>query len=125
MTAAEYRDMVANKPASGKNKYRAKPVRDGDGKYHASTKEYNYYQQLLLRKKAGEISEIKTQVSFRLELNGIFITSYRADFVISFPDGHIEVHDVKGVTKNSMVYATFRLKKALMLAIFNIKIIEI
>lgn len=38
----------------------------------------------------------ETQVPFQLEMNGIKICKYIADFVVTYKDKHIEVIDVKG-----------------------------
>jgi len=60
------------------------------------------------------------QVRYRLDVNGIHICDYRADFVIKYPDGHTEVEDTKGVETPKFV-----IQKKLMLAIHGIKIILI
>lgn len=44
-----------------------------------------------------KVVDVQAQVRFPLEVNGIKIGVYVADFVVIFADGHEEVQDVKGV----------------------------
>ena len=97
------------------NKYRAQPVRDGDG-YFASKKEHKHWQVLKLRERAKEISKLERQVRFRLEANGIHICDYVADFVY-FEGQRRVVCDVKG-----FVTPEFKLKAKMMKALLNIDV---
>ncbi len=67
---------------------------------------------------ASEITDLELQKVFRLDVNGIHICNYRADFVYT-RDGVQIVEDAKG--KPTDVY---KIKRALMLAIRGIKIVE-
>ena len=67
-----------------------------------SRAEAAYYDQLLLRKKAGEVVAVLTQVPFRLPGN----SKYVVDFLVFEADGSVRFVDVKGAQKD-----TFRLKK--------------
>lgn len=73
-----------------------------DGIEFDSKKEAEYYCQLKLLKKAGEIKDIGLQPRFELqpafEKNGVKYRpiTYIADFVITNNDGTTEIVDVKG-----------------------------
>ena len=73
-----------------------------DGISFDSIKERDYYAQLLLLKKAGEVVSIELQPKFELqpgfERNGKREQpiTYKADFKVSYADGHIEIVDTKG-----------------------------
>ena len=67
-----------------------------------SIKEAKYYDQLLLRQKAGEVVTFLRQVPFHLPGG----TVYRADFLIFLSDGQVEVVDVKGMKTD-----TYKIKK--------------
>ena len=76
--------------------------------------EADYYLLLLARKQAGEITSIRLQPVYLLQerfiKDGKTIRpiEYIADFEIEYPDGRIEVVDVKG-----METADFKLKRKL------------
>lgn len=73
-----------------------------DGMRFDSTAEANYYTQLKLRKRAGEIIDFKCQESFELIPPFTDATgykhrpvTYRADFIV-YHNGYTEIVDVKG-----------------------------
>lgn len=76
-------------------KYRnVKTVVDGikfDSKLEAAR-----YGLLFLLKNAGKISDLRLQVPYRLEVNGMLVCKYIADFVYIM-DGKEVVEDVKGM----------------------------
>lgn len=80
-----------------------------------SKKEARYYQDLLLRQKAGEVLFFNRQVGFDL-VGGV---RYFVDFVVYLEDGTVEFIDVKGVAT-----AMYRLKKKQVESLYPIKIIE-
>lgn len=85
----------------------------------ASKKEAGRYQELLLLEKARKICDIRTQVPFKLEVNGQLICTYVADSTYhEFGVGDI-VEDVKG-------YRTpeYKIKAKLMKACHGITIRE-
>jgi hypothetical protein len=93
-----------------------------------SKKESKRYTQLLLMEKAGEISDIQTQVKFELipsqKKDGKVIErpcSYIADFVYQDKSGNTIVEDVKGFRK----IPEYIIKRKLMLFIYGIKISEV
>lgn len=80
------------------------------GKY-ASKREEKRHQQLLLLEKAGNISDLKWQVPFRMVVNEILICTYVADFTYT-EDGKFVVEDSKG-----FITRAFRIKEKLLKAI--------
>lgn len=101
-----------------KTKYRNQPTHG-----FASKREYRRYQELALLEKAGEISDLQTQVPFIFEelkyASGRKV-KYVADFTYMDNDSKYIVEDAKG-------YATqvYKLKKVLMKYFFGINIREI
>lgn len=92
-----------------KNKYRAKKT-VVDGITFDSKREAEYYCELKLLKRAGEILDFKLQPSFVLldsfKKYGKTIRAikYIADFEITHNDGTIEIVDVKGFkTKDFLI----------------------
>lgn len=73
--------------------------------------ECNFYKDLLLLEKAGEVKHIELQPKFtiqpKFEKNGVKVDeiAYIADFKVQYRDGRVEVIDIKG-----MVTKEFRLK---------------
>jgi hypothetical protein len=101
----------------GFSKYSAKPM-VVDGIRFASRKEARRYSVLKLLQRAGEIGDIQLQVTFSIEINGMHICNYRADFVY-WEKGFRIIEDAKGVRTDE-----YKLKKKLMEAVHNIKIKE-
>jgi hypothetical protein len=75
-----------------------------DGILFDSQAEANYYQNLLLLQRAGEVTKIQRQPEYVLQppflskhtrkiVRGI---KYRADFLVTYKDGREEIIDVKG-----------------------------
>lgn len=90
-----------------------------------STKEYKRYNQLKLLKKAGEIINFKHQYPMKYDIDGKWIFTYKADFLVTYPDGSFEIEDVKGFDKKTGKFLTtplFNLKKKLIEAKFKVKI---
>lgn len=89
-----------------------------DGITFDSIKEMNYYAELQLLKRAGEVEQVERQVEFVLlpdfvhqgkKYKGI---SYVADFRVLYSDGRVEVVDVKGVrTKDYIIKKKLLLSK--------------
>lgn len=90
-----------------------------DGQTFDSKREAKCYSELKLRERAGEISDLKTQVSFGIEINGKHVCRYIADFVYQ-QDGKRVVADAKGHPT-----PVYRLKKRLMFAVHRIEILEL
>jgi hypothetical protein len=101
------------------NKYKAIKT-EVDGITFDSKKEARRYQDLKLLEKSGAISKLILQPSLRIEVNGVKVCDYRADF--SYYDNGTNKRiweDVKGV-KTSI----YRLKKKLVFALYGIEILE-
>ena len=125
------------------SKYKAKKV-EVDGIKFDSQKEAAHYQELKLLEKAGKIKNLQLQVPFVLiptQFEEIVTYSpkmhkekrvkkvvekelkYIADFTY-FEDDKIVVEDVKGYRRGS-AYATYTIKRKLMLYKFGIRIREV
>lgn len=102
MTIQEYKKYV--KP---RHKYNAQKTVI-DGIRFDSKAEAEYYLQLKLLQKAGEIVSIELQPEFELlpAEKGKRAVKYVADFLVTYSDGREEIIDVKGVKT-----AVYRLKK--------------
>ena len=101
-----------------KNKYRAVPVTI-NGIWFPSKRQGERYKILSTWEKAGIITDLQTEVSYRLEVNGVLICKYYADSVYVM-DGELVVEDVKGIKT-----PVYKLKKKLMKAIHGIEIKEV
>lgn len=89
-----------------------------DGVSFDSKGEAAYWQQLKLRERAGEISDLKRQVTFRLDVNGQHVCRYIADYCHT-EGGRLVVTDFKSPASMT---ADFKLKKKLMLACLGIDV---
>lgn len=98
MTEEEYRRLTGQASEKKKNKYRARKV-NVDGICFDSQKEADYYCQLKLLLRAGEIAGFCRQPRFVITegTDGGAGTEYVSDFVIFYPDGKYRIVDVKGV----------------------------
>lgn len=76
------------------NKYHARKVVI-DGITFASGLEGRRYRMLELMERAGEITDLRLQVTYNLEVNGIKIGKYIADFVYLLNGVEI-IEDAKG-----------------------------
>lgn len=89
------------------------------GKWYHSQAEAEYAARLDQRKRAGEIQSWRRQIKIPLDVNGIHVANYWADFEVTLADGSLEVHEVKGVMTE-----TARMKLALFEALYpEIKLI--
>lgn len=96
LTEEQYADLMRRRsvplaPTPKKSKYRNKRCQSADGKWFDSMLERDYYEQLLLRWKAGEVLWFVRQPTFDLE-GGV---AYRADFLVVTRSG-VDVVDTKG-----------------------------
>ena len=90
-----------------------------DGIMFDSRKEARYYEELMLRRKAGDLKLVLLQVPFILPGK----IRYKADFLTIDRDGNYEVIDVKSeATRRNRVYIN---KKKQMKAIWGIEIREV
>jgi hypothetical protein len=75
-----------------KHKFNAKPGYL-DGIYFDSQAEMERYGELKLLKLAGVVKSFKVHPKYKVSNKKY----YELDFEVEYPDGHIEVEDVKGV----------------------------
>ncbi len=104
-----------------RRKYGNEPIYIGWKKF-ASKKEGRFYEELMLRKRAGELKCVLRQVAF--DLADKEKLQYIADFVAIRPDNTIEaVYDVKSpATRDNEKY---KVKKKLMKELWDIEIQEV
>jgi len=113
ITVAEFKKL---KPK--KSKYKAKKV-VFDGIKFDSLKECARYKQLMILQKAGSVIKIELQPRYDIIINSKFCGFYKADFKVYYSDGRIDLEDVKGIKTT-----VYNLKKKIVEAMYNIKIIE-
>lgn len=101
------------------SKYNA-VITEVDGiKFH-SKREATRYQELQLMERAGEIRDLKRQVKYSLDVNGVHICNYICDFqYFDYRFSKVIVEDVKGVKTD-----VYKQKKKLMKACHGIDIFE-
>lgn len=58
--------------------------------------EADYCNELYLLKKSDHIKNFWIQHKIDLTVNGKHITNHYVDFMVEYPDGHMEFHEVKG-----------------------------
>ena len=91
-----------------------------DGIRFASKREAARHGELRLLEKAGEISDLQLQTRFKLDVNGIVVCTYVADFTYAEKGRKFRVvEDCKGART-----PLYKLKAKLMLAVFKITIRE-
>lgn len=125
LSAAEARTLLQN-DANDRTvrKYRNVPTAV-DGITFDSRAEARRYADLRNAKRAGIVTDIRRQVAYRLEVNGVLIATYKADFVVTYMDGVVDVEDVKGGSKGGTRTRDYVMKKKLMKAIYGIEIKEV
>ena len=102
------------------NKYRNVRV-EFDGHKFDSKREANRYIYLKSLEKKRVIEKLAIHPEFVLEVKGMIICKYIADFSY-FSDGRFIVEDVKSPVSKTPVY---RLKSKLLKALYDIEITEI
>ncbi len=94
-----------------------------NGRTFASKLEANHAGELDMLRRAKEpdqqVKSVEYQYRIPVEVNGVRICTYVADFYVLFADGHKEVHETKGFKT-----AVYKLKKKLVEAIYGEKIME-
>lgn len=99
-------------------KYRNQPTRVNGIRFD-SKREAKRWSELLLLEMAGRIANLRRQIRFRLNVLGVEVCQYVADFVY-IEAGQMIVEDVKGFRT-----PVYRLKAKLMKAIHGIEIREV
>lgn len=91
---------------------------EADGQIFASKHERTRWMTLRLMEKAGGIKDLRRQVAYPIEVNGLKVCGYVADFVYD-RGGELVVEDAKGYRTD-----VYRLKAKLMLAVHGITVLE-
>lgn len=104
------------------SKYHNQKTKTIDGIEHDSKKEAARWSELLLLQRAGEIANLRRQVTFELipKQEGERACNYIADFVYLDKTGKTIVEDAKGVRTD-----VYKIKKKLMLWRYDIRIKEV
>lgn len=118
MSASEFR------AAKAPSRYRNKRTLFNGRLYHSKA-EAEFAQRLELERYAGEVLSWEPQYPFVIRVNGVHVTTYRADFLVNYSDGRSTVYDVKGARLRGAEASRWRLIRKLMLACFGITIEEI
>jgi hypothetical protein len=105
-------------PTPRRRKYRNVPC-EVDGFRFDSKREADRWLVLKAMQDAGEIKCLRRQCPIRVEVNGVRVCEYVADFVYFGGDGREVVEDVKGYRT-----AIYKLKKKLVWAACGIDIQE-
>lgn len=96
----------------------AKPT-EVDGVRFASKGEAVFFAKLQQQERVGEISNLERQPSFRIEINGKWICTVKADAAFTDCAGVCRVQDYKGHTGDTPVS---RLKRRLVEALHGVEI---
>jgi len=116
--ATDGRSQIDPNPPEKKRKYRNEPI-IVDGIRFDSKHEAAVYGDLMRQVRAGILKCVCRQVGFDLPGN----IRYFADFVVIYPDNHIEVLDAKSaVTRKNRVYIN---KKKQLKALWGIEVVEV
>lgn len=116
MKLAEFRALTRKRPP----KYRNHKVTIGEIRFD-SKREARRYQVLVLLQRAGKITELRRQVRYHLDVNGVHICDYVLDFQYR-RDGVLVYEDSK--TKGTRT-RNFIIKQRLMLACHGIRVEEV
>lgn len=90
-----------------------------DGIKFSSAKEARRYSDLKLLQRGGQITDLKRQVRYPIDVNGVPITHYVADFTY-LENGSLVVEDVK--SKITAELPLFKVKQHLMRAVHGVEV---
>jgi hypothetical protein len=120
MTERMNLDQYHRQKKRGRNKY-GNQITESNGRKFRSKLEAGRNSELEALERAGLIRDLRRQVPYHLEVNGVRITRYDADFVyFDTATGNETVEDTKGFETEY-----YKIKRALMLALNGIAIVEI
>ena len=105
--------MLHNHTVKSGNKYHSKTTQVEGITYHSKL-EAGYADELRIRVMAKDIKSWERQVKLDLKVNGIHITNYYIDFVITHNDGSKEFVECKGFEQE-----VWKIKWKLLAATFN------
>jgi hypothetical protein len=114
---------MAWKKSKGRYNIKPKCERIYKGIVYDSGFEMAYAQNLDLKLKAGVVLKWDRQVRYDIVVNSCKIGFYKLDFLVTYKDGSIEHIDCKSTPK--MVDSTYKLKKKLIKALYDIDIKEV
>ena len=130
LTAAEYQAILRGSPGKGpgthRTKYGSTKIETPDGTFD-SKGEHRRYSELVLRQRAGEITDLTRQVRIALIVNGVHLTledkngvkrkiHYNADFSYR-ENGEYVLEDFKGYDT-----PTSRIKRAIVEAMLGVSV---
>lgn len=112
--------MSESRPGRSRSKYGNTWVTI-DGRKFQSKAEGRRYERLRDWQKEGRISGLEMQPRFPIVIEGEKVATYVADFrYVDKESGDVVIEDVKGAIK-----AVYRLKKALVEALYGVVIVEV
>jgi hypothetical protein len=114
---------MAWKKSKGRYNIKPKGERTYKGIVYDSGFEMAYAQNLDLKLKAGVVLKWDRQVRYDIVVNSCKIGFYKLDFLVTYNDGTVEHIDCKSTPK--MVDSTYKLKKKLIKALYDIDIKEV
>ena len=117
--AKTFNELFLKKKAVGRYG-RSKKTVAADGTVFDSAGESKRWTVLCYCASKGEIHDLRRQVRYIFQLNGVPICSYIADFVYRLPDGWEVVEDFKG----NILTDTFKIKKKMMKAFYGITFVS-
>lgn len=92
--------------------------------YFPSTGEHHRYAHLRMLQTVGEISELRLQPAFPIEINGIRVCTYRADFQYVDGRGKRVIEDYKGNRDHTDNSSALRRKLAEAMYGISVTIVE-
>ena len=104
---------------NSQSKYNAVAI-EIDGKRFDSKGEAKRYQELYHLQQARQISHLKRQPVFRIEIYGSLICKYKADFAYYNSENELVIEDFKG-----MKTPVYNLKHRLMKEVLGLDIVEV
>lgn len=132
MSEEQYQDLQRRRVAAGMPavllgkaktpKYRNVKTASVDGIVHDAKGESQRWEDLKLMERAGEIRNLRRQVVYALVVNGLLVTTYKADFV--YEDGAATVVEDRKSPRTRKL-ESFRHKVKLMQAIHGLQVREV
>lgn len=122
MNPQEFQAYWKKQQDAKQSKFKAVPMVDHKGEKFRSHLEGKYHERMTLLMRVGEVAKVEREIPYQLVVNGVLVATYVLDFRVTYPDGRIEYVDCKS---SATVTALFKIKKALMLAIYNIDVVEV
>lgn len=124
VTAEEYRAMMAQEENKRGNKFGAVRAESGDRRKFDSTGERDRWEELGLLLASGTVRNLRRQVRYELEVNGIYVCAYVADFVYEEQQGGAWVEVVEDWKSRATRTEAYKIKAALMFACHGIVVRE-